>query len=284
MKNLSGNRYRLSAILLLVLMVATTIPKADAHLDKPGNPAIKVTIYLKSVTLKTDQDDGLDGNAEIVVKFTYLHEGHEGGGGLVTIDDFNWDYERTRTVNKKIYEHIECTPMNRIQIDMEAKEEDTDTITTIVGGLVAIAGGVVATAYSTGTALLWAGAGGIGGITALFASINSADDLGWDREEATSPGDLYLETSDIKVKFRIETEIVRGVSCVEPRPTTTKTTTTTTTQPLPTETTTTSETAYNSTEKTLKLAKRSLNERITEGKEYFEELRRIIAIVMEVSP
>ncbi len=283
LKNHSGIRYRLAAILLFTLMIVATIPQAHAHLDKPRNPAIKVTIYLESVTLLNDQDDGLDGNAEIVVKFTYLHEGHEGGGGLVTIDDFNWDYERTRRVDKKIYEHIECTPMNKIQIEMEAKEDDTDTITTIVGGLVAIAGGVVATAYSTGTALLWAGAGGIGGITALFASINSADDLGWDKEETTSPGDLLLETKNITVKFRIETETVRGVSCEEPRPTTT-TTTTTTTQPLPTETTTTSETAYNSTEKTLKLAKRSLNERIVEGKEYFEELRKIIALVMEISP
>lgn len=278
---------RLAAILLVALMIASALHPVKAHLDEPGNPAIRVKIYVDSITLKTDQDDGLDGNAEIIVKFTYLHEGHKGGGGIVSIDDFNWDYEKTRTIDKMIYDHIECSPLNEIRVSMEAIEDDTSTITTIMGGLVAIAGGIVATAYSTGTALIWAGVGGLGGITALFASINSADDLGRDTESTTTPGDLLLETNDIIVEFRIETTTVPSISCEEPKPTpttTTTTTTTTVTETLPPGTTTVAEEIPNSTKETLKLAKRSLNERISEGEKYFEELRKILDAISELSP
>ena len=286
---MNGSRFLwwLAAALLVAMLSATMSLPVLAHLDKPGNPAIRVTVYLKSVTLKSDQDDGLDFNAEVVVLWILEHKGHDGASGILAINDFNWDDGDTRDVGKKVYEHIECSPVNDIQFQVEVKEDDTDTITTIVGGIVAVVGGVVSTALSTGTALVVAGIAGAGGLTSLFASINSADDLGRGMKTVNGEGVYEIDTGrdGAIVRFEVKVEEVPGMNCEPQRPTTTATTTT----PEPTYTATpvtetTTSVAMNTTEETLRLAKRSLNERLREGTGYFEELRRIIMEAMEVNP
>jgi hypothetical protein len=206
------NMFFKSALVVLSLLLSVIVPASQvkAHLDPPKPPAIRVQVILKSITLNQDQDDGIDGNAEVAVAYAIAHTNHDSAAGIIEIDDFNWDDGPTRTFGPTgtiVYDHEECTPFEGVTVWFEVLEDDSDLFTIIVGTVVAVAGGIVATIYSTGTAVIWACIGGGGVFTAMGAGINGADNLGLGTASTTQPGVYTVNTWGSDGSTTIEYEV-----------------------------------------------------------------------------
>ena len=208
-------------VLLVVVVLATVLPltmSVEGHLDPPSSPSLTVDVYLKNIRLLEDQDDGIDGNAELIIGWLVSHEAHGSRAGVVTIDDFNWDYEQSRDLNLHLYSHVECSPLNRIILDVQVKEDDSDAITTIIAGVGAAVGGVVAGVLTTGTAVVVGIAGGASGLVSLFASLNAVDDLGRALLTVTGPGTYKLRGQGFEATFEVTVSSRPNPACSPPQP------------------------------------------------------------------
>ncbi len=293
------NKILLSLSVLFILILSYNPVQVYSHLDKPDNPPIYVKVYVESVGLFESWDDWFDGNAELIVLVAVDHHYHDNVGSVITIDDFNWDYERIvevdgiegkeRYLGKRIYQHIECSPMNDVTLSVVIKEDDSDTATTIISGVIAIVGGIIVTVLSKGTALLVAGGAGLSGIASLISGTRSVEELGSSALTVASPGTYAVKTEHGFVRFRVEVDTLSSssYSCglherrEAPTPTTTTENMTTTTKEkhVPSE-----HTPIKLPRETLESIHRSLDERLSEGERLFQELRGILRDIFNMGP
>ncbi len=125
--------YSITLVIITILIASTLTEPVKAHLDPPSNPKIKVEVWVTSITLLSDQDDG-GGDAEIVAILHTAQKNHDNNSIMIRIDDFDWDDGPTRIIDKKIYEHEECSPLSDITLYAEVMEEDQDIITDLLVG------------------------------------------------------------------------------------------------------------------------------------------------------
>ncbi len=207
--------------LLLAVLATMLLPltvNVDAHLDPPDDPALAVNVYLRSLELLQDEDDGVDGNAELIITWLVSHEAHGSAAGVITIDDFDWDVEQSRTLDAYLYGHVECSPLNRVMLDVQVAEDDTDLATTIVAGVAGAVGGVVAGFLTTGAAIAVGAAGGGSGLVSMFAGLNGVDDLGRAALTVTSPGTYRLRGQGFVAVLEVTVATMSGSACAQPEP------------------------------------------------------------------
>lgn len=197
--------------LTVLLLLLTGVHFAEADFDPPSNPPIQVDVTLKKITLQQDQDDGIDGNAEVVIGFTVAHTNHDNNAGSITIDDFNWDAGSSRDLNIAIYSHVECTKFTGVILTIQVVEDDSDIFATVTLTVVAVIAGIVATVASTGTAVVAAVVGGGSVLGALGFQLNSSEDLGQGSDSTTTAGTRTLKTrgsgggTDIEYEVKLTT-------------------------------------------------------------------------------
>ncbi|MEB3778865.1 MAG: hypothetical protein GSR85_01335 [Desulfurococcales archaeon] len=221
-------------VMTVLLTLLTFLPlNVYSHLDPPGNPPIRVEVKLLDIELLSDQDDGLNGETELIVKWTLAHSGHFLSSssktrevpGILTITGLNYDYSdlRSKSFNKIMYSHVECTPMSPIFMNAEFIEDDTDTITQILSGIAAAGTGLAATLVSLGggSALIvasLASGSALSNIINLAASINGNDYLGEASIIINSPGKYRLESDHVAMNIEVTvTPAVGEGSCDIPR-------------------------------------------------------------------
>ncbi len=207
--------------LLLIVSGATLLPltlNVEAHLDPPDDPALAVNVYLKSLELLQDEDDGIDGTAELIITWLVSHEAHDSAAGVITIDDFDWDVEQSRALDLYLYGHVECSPLNRLMLDIQVGEDDTDLATTIVAGVAGAVGSVVAAFLTSGTAVAVGAAGGGSGLISMFAGLNGMDDLGRAVLTVTSPGTYRLRGQGFVAVIEVTVATMGGSACAQPEP------------------------------------------------------------------
>jgi hypothetical protein len=98
-------------------------------LDPPGPPAIQVVVEVTGVATDQDEDDGIDDNAEIEIDFIVAHAGHVGAHGTDKrlSDDYDWDTYSGAIQGVgpvELYDHEECSPMNKITVSVVMEEDD----------------------------------------------------------------------------------------------------------------------------------------------------------------
>lgn len=223
-------RYRIAIAMAAILIISTLVIPAQAHLDKPGPPAIRVGIILNSVTLLQDQDDpfGVD-DAEISILWGVTHYNHKAKMDVIEIPDFDWDAGPTRTLNKLLYIHDECTPLDTIRFDVGVVELDESILNdvieitgNIIGAGVGAAVGIAVGSESGPGAIITAGVGaGIGaGIGASISKLaqNENDDLGKANLVTTKAGNYKITTAGadggVTITYTVNvTEIEDEIGC-----------------------------------------------------------------------
>ncbi len=170
-------KYIVISIFVLAFFLIQT-PNSSAHPGQLGLPKIKVTVKLNEIFLTDDQDDGLDGESEIVLGYAVCHGdscNHGTSNGTVSDQFLDWDrFQRSSPFFKVIYTHEECAPLDEIAVVFIAKESDQSIEYTVTSALTTAAG-VAAAFAGTGVSLAVAAAGGVAWTVGLF---NQDDDLG----------------------------------------------------------------------------------------------------------
>lgn len=162
---------RIVAILGTASVLALIAPPARADYDKPGPPAIKVEVKLKKLVLGQDQDDGIDGNCELLLAYSLVHVGHGKTSGAKAIDDLNWDTTDTWDIEAPIWEHIECTPRNTLELTLTLTELDKLNASEVLFKLAESAGNLGAKEVAGGVGIL-------GALALIHDLINGDDALG----------------------------------------------------------------------------------------------------------
>ncbi len=115
-------------LLLVVILTISVVaaPFGEARFDPPGPPAIMVSVWLVGIATTKDYDDGLNGYADLRVK--YKVEGHETSTGEVTLY-YDWDALKGRMgylqPKKLLYSQRECSPMDSIVLYAHVNEVST---------------------------------------------------------------------------------------------------------------------------------------------------------------
>lgn len=171
---------------------------ALAHLDPPGPPELEVSVTAESLRLTQDQDDGFDGNAELLLMANTTHVDHGQDTRQFKTDDYSWDtvtyappnfrrvLRRTapdwwlKAQHPTIWKHTECSPRSTVTVGTTLIEVDTELTDQVVGALASTAAG---TAAGAAYGAAFGGTGAIPGaivgfIVSLAASLNGNDDLG----------------------------------------------------------------------------------------------------------
>jgi hypothetical protein len=119
-----------------------------AHYDPKGLPPIRVEVELISLQIDDDWDDGMDGDAEIVMGTLLLHGERASHGKQHDVTEWSdWDTEkggdRSKWINKIIHRHIQCNPKSPVSIGFKVMESDQfneeQTGLAIGSGLAALA-------------------------------------------------------------------------------------------------------------------------------------------------
>ena len=223
----------LSIILVAAVIVtaAALSGGASSHQDPPSPPTIVVRVYLESFKFLEPQNDGLfDNNAEPVFSWVLTHIGHASETDSPipaprTGSESNADLADGTTwmINKQIYFHLECTPLNPIVMGFVVKESDQDIGASIAVLSVALAGMVVTTLT---TAVVAAPAIAIAALaTVLIIQLNGDEDKGAGASEGGGggPGTFTTKTSGAdggaEIKWRVEVEERSAAGCATPSPT-----------------------------------------------------------------
>ena len=115
-------------LLLVVILTISVVaaPFGEARFDPPGPPAIMVSVWLVGIATTKDYDDGLNGYADLNVR--YKVEGHETSTGEVTLY-YDWDTLKGRMgylqPKKLLYSQRECSPMDSIVLYAHVNEVST---------------------------------------------------------------------------------------------------------------------------------------------------------------
>ncbi|MBO57512.1 MAG: hypothetical protein CMA77_00730 [Euryarchaeota archaeon] len=170
----------------MVCPLTTPIERVEAHYDEPNDPPIRVQVFINKLYSTEDYDDSVPyfgwlfgGSSEILLVSEVKHENH---GNSIVIADISWNMDGEgwmdispeevvvdgRTVyeldmgHKEIYNHIECTENETVNLSYNITEQDGEVARRVVealigfgetvGGLVLIGGGTVGTIASGGAA------------------------------------------------------------------------------------------------------------------------------------
>ncbi len=120
----------LSASLCLLVAAGwlAAIPDSvSAHKDPPGQPMIRVKVEV--IWVQTDQDNEGWSDHEIEVDWVV---DHKGGHGVESDTDhriidnyYPTGWAPTDVGKRLIYEHVECSPMATVEVDISLEEDDT---------------------------------------------------------------------------------------------------------------------------------------------------------------
>jgi len=176
-------------IFIILFILFTFATPIYAHLDPPGPPKIKVTVILDSLKLLNNQDDGIDGNAEIVLGWMVNQEGHGSKNGKEFKDDLNWDVSPRWDIGKVIWEHEECSPMSKVNVAFTVVESDQDLELTVasVGASMAGIASVFASAGPVGITITVV-SGIVGIVSGIVGELNGDDELGGVMDTVGKPG------------------------------------------------------------------------------------------------
>lgn len=170
---------------------------------------------MNSITLTSDKDDGIDGNAEVVISYTVQHIGHESQTGEIVVQ-VNWDANATVIVNEQIYGNTgwdlvpnECHPFDGVIVNFQVDEDDTSIAGAIGGGLLALVAEIAAAYYTTGTSVILhivAGGSVVGG---TVAGSGGSESLGSFGPATHTEGGVYSTGNVVGAKggFNIEYEV-----------------------------------------------------------------------------
>lgn len=128
---------------------------ALGHYDPPSPPAIEDFVTIKELTAKTDQDDGINGESEYIVRITFKHPGHSEADSEILLEfNVNWDdidpdtglpYDSqvplhlpligkngfgSDKINSRI--HQECSPSAPWEITLDVKESNDQSLGDIL--------------------------------------------------------------------------------------------------------------------------------------------------------
>ncbi|NUL82102.1 MAG: hypothetical protein HUU60_05170 [Armatimonadetes bacterium] len=158
-----------------LLTAASAIAQTTCY-DPPSPPVIKAEVTVKKLTLTSDQDDGFDGNAELVLTVNV----NAGDCGQTTKnyekDDLNWDVTSVWNINDLIWSHLECTPRRSMSVGTALIEVDSDLSTNVMSGLAGAAAGLAVGAYGGLVGAIGGAAAGF--VVGFVLSLNGNDDLG----------------------------------------------------------------------------------------------------------
>lgn len=117
-----------SIIISMLVAGMLLIPiSAFSHLDPPAPHKQKVTVTLDSLQLLEDQDDGIDGNAEIILSWSILYATHDKASGIEQNDALDFDPPATTgrwDINKVMLTHTDCEPLEQIVVHFQVIEND----------------------------------------------------------------------------------------------------------------------------------------------------------------
>ncbi len=130
------------------LLLTAAVPLAQAeHPDPPMPPHVVEKVTLHTLTLKVDEDDGINFETEIFIKITTVKAGHDTKVFLYSVEDIDMDppnetsytvIDGTETAPERkgseigIYFHDECTPIDPIDITIEVFEINSTNVGAII--------------------------------------------------------------------------------------------------------------------------------------------------------
>lgn len=118
------NSIIISTLIASMLLIPIS---AFSHLDPPSPHKHKVTVTLDSLQLLEDQDDGIDGNAEVTLSWSIVYATHDKAAGIESIDNLDFDPPATTgqwNINKVMLTHIDCEPLEQIVVNFQVVEGD----------------------------------------------------------------------------------------------------------------------------------------------------------------
>jgi len=203
-------------LFILLFFVPSVYPQDEQ--PKPRDK-IKVTVTLDSFKLLEDQDDGADGNAEIVLGWVAGQDGVGSNHGTEVKDDLNWDVSPEWKIGKKIWEGEDCWPMKKVVVVFTVVESDQttelDTIANILGIVAGIAQYIPKIGKEIKVVSVVADA-----LAKVAKLINGDDDLGANTDSAIAPGTYKTitkgEDGSAEITWTVKTEVIS--KCPSPQP------------------------------------------------------------------
>jgi len=203
-------------LFILLFFVPSVYPQDEQ--PKPGDK-VKVTVTLDSFKLLEDQDDGADGNAEIVLGWVAGQDGVGSNHGTEVKDDLNWDVSPEWKIDKKIWEGEDCWPMKKVIVVFTVVESDQmtelDTIANVAGAVAGIAQYIPK--IGKGIKIVSVVAKALPKVAKL---INGDDDLGGNTDSALAPGTYKTitkgEDGSAEITWTVKIEVIS--KCPSPQP------------------------------------------------------------------
>lgn len=193
----SSNRFVACAAgprLALALWLAFALVAQPAVADLPdpsGPPSVEEHLFLYSLTLTEDMDDGLNGETEIFVQINVEHNGHS-VKWIAEFDAINMDPPNETSFKvldgsltaperkggaRLVFNHMECEPTPSMLITIQTWEIDSEWISDVLDGIgEALGKASVPTDYSLGVTL--AGAAATAAAKVIKALGNGKEDIG----------------------------------------------------------------------------------------------------------
>ncbi|NUL82101.1 MAG: hypothetical protein HUU60_05165 [Armatimonadetes bacterium] len=162
-------------IVATTMLAAVVAVAQGSCFDPPRPPVIKADVFVRSIILTADQDDGLDGNAELYLTVN-VNAGKCGQRTKSYEIDYDWDTDHARGIFDTIWSHLECTPRREITVGTALIEVDSDLSTNIMSGLAGAAAGLAVGAIGGPVGAIGGAAAGF--VVGLVLSLNGNDDLG----------------------------------------------------------------------------------------------------------
>lgn len=168
--------------------------------------SVQVTVTVLTVELLQDQDDGVDGNAELVLG---VNVGNPcGTTRTFTIDDLNWDVTHVWSINQVVCKCKTEPPFTGVDVAFVLTEVDTTATESIA---ITLASGLA----GAGVGLWLGGLPGagvgfvVGAVPGVIAALNGNDDLGLygaTRGAGTQSFTLNGPDGSAKVSFKVDIE------------------------------------------------------------------------------
>ncbi len=188
--------------------------------DPPGPPPIEVRIEILAVELLQDQDDGVDGNAELLLVVKAKSNAGSISAEAYTTD-LNWDETNRWIIARMLTLGKECSPPSRVIISASLAEVDNGAKEQVVN--------ILKTAAQAALFKMWKGwpgaatsiAGGV--MTAGLLYLNGNDDLGKGAValEGEKDGIILLDGPDgsARVEVGIHVDVLKDEGqCKTPPP------------------------------------------------------------------
>ena len=122
-----------SIVLAAVVVCQPGYAPLRAHWDAPGPPPIQVKMTVLDVKLVTPQDDGADGDAEMLLYLEFEHLGHS----FIMATAFDKDdvVGTAWPIAANIWTHDECSPRQPILVNTVLTELDCGSREVLLAGL-----------------------------------------------------------------------------------------------------------------------------------------------------